>query len=30
MARIANSGLVPAEDLDLLAETFLSAGKHVF
>lgn len=30
MAQIANSGLVPAEDLDLLAEAFLSAGKHVF
>ena len=30
MAQIANSGLVPAEDLDLLAETFLSAGKRVF
>lgn len=30
MAQIVNSGLVPAEDLDLLAETFLSAGKHVF
>jgi hypothetical protein len=30
MAQIANSELVPAEDLDLLAETFLSAGKQVF
>lgn len=30
MAQIANSGLVPAEDLDLLAEAFLSAGKHLF
>ncbi len=30
MARIATSGLVPAEDLDLLAETFVSAGKRVF
>jgi hypothetical protein len=30
MAQIAHSGLVPAEDLDLLAETFVSAGKHVF
>lgn len=30
MAQIADSGLVAAEDLDLLAETFLSAGKRVF
>jgi hypothetical protein len=30
MAQIANSGLVPAEELDLLAEAFLSAGKHLF
>lgn len=30
MAQIASSGLVPAEDLDLLAETFASAGKRVF
>lgn len=30
MAQIAMSGLVPTEELDLLAEAFVSAGKHLF
>jgi hypothetical protein len=30
IGRIAESGLVPAEHLDLLAQTFLAAGRHVY
>ena len=30
IGRIAESGLVPAEDLDLLAQTFLAAGRCVY